>query len=132
MKLRCITNSIRLRLRKSDVKFLADNDRIRDWINFPNGVPFEFGIDVNHGNPSASFEDNCLLVTIPKNQIDQWIHTDEVSLAIELPTLDNGRLKILIEKDFPCKHTGDDFDDTYHELQPEEFKMHRQPKINTN
>jgi hypothetical protein len=99
-----------------------------DSLEFPNGVKFRFGISIG-SLTSAQFLDNHLMVQIKTEEAKQWIYSDQVSLSNEI-TLQSGKLlTILIEKDFPCKHTGDDFEDTYHELQPEEHKMYKKTVV---
>ena len=132
MKLRCIANSIRFRLRKSDVKLLIENSKLKDSIHFPNGTSFVYGIVLTDHETGTYCENKTMLVELNRSNVEEWINSNEVSLRISLPTLGGDVLSILIEKDFPCKHTGSDYDDTYHELQPEEYKMYRKDNMSIN
>lgn len=125
MKLRCIANSIRFRLRKSDIKLLKEKSKLKDSIHFPNGNSFVYGIILTDSKNGAYCENNYMFIEVNRSIVAKWINSDEVSLTIKLPTIGNKELSILIEKDFPCKHTKSDFNDTYHELQPEEHNMYR-------
>jgi len=128
MKLRCLTDSIRLRLRKSDIQLLRENSELTNSLNFPGQNNLSYGIRLTNENHSSAFDGNLLLVTLNSQLATKWMDSDIVSLAFKL-TVDEGKqLAILIEKDFPCKHTGDDFEDTFHELQPDEFKMYKKNK----
>jgi len=132
MKLRCRSNSIRFRLRKSDVKLLIENSKLKDSIHFPHGTSFVYGIVLTDHETGTYCENNCMFIELKRTEIRNWINSDDVSFRIEIPTIGDKTLSILIEKDFPCKHTGDDYDDTYHELQPEEYKMYRKEIISLN
>lgn len=132
MKLRCTTNSIRFRLRKSDVKLLLENFKLKDSIHFPNGVSFVYGLVLTNSEASTYCKNNCVIIEVNRSNIKSWVNSDDVSLSFEFPVFGNKILSILIEKDFPCKHTGDDFDDTYHELQPDEFKMYKNETFKMN
>ncbi len=132
MKLRCRTNSIRFRLRKSDVRSLMENSKLKDSIHFPNGTSFVYGIVLTDHETGTYCENNYMLIELKRSEIRNWVNSDDVSFQIKLSTIGDQTLSILIEKDFPCKHTGDDYDDTYHELQPEEYKMYRKDIVSMN
>ena len=118
MKLRCTENSIRLRVRKSDLHTLVQEGLVREVVNLPGSVFFSFELitaEVDH--PKAGFQDNCLRVTLPKAQSDQWINSDQVGIEHLEPLVNGHQLHILIEKDFPCKDREDeDKTDTFQEL----------------
>jgi hypothetical protein len=129
MKLRCITNSIRFRLRKSDVQEFVEKKYISDSLLFPNGTSFEYGLKLTDNKSEATCSDNKIVIYVDKIKVEKWVNSEDVSLKLAMSTPKNTSLSILIEKDFPCKHTGDDFNDTYHELQPKEHRMYRKETI---
>ncbi|MBV6427209.1 MAG: hypothetical protein KIPDCIKN_01724 [Haliscomenobacter sp.] len=122
MKFRCIHNSIRLRVRKSDLDILREEGKVGDSVGF--GGPQSFGFFLETGEfPTiqAVFEGGQIIVRVPKAQSEAWIQSEEVSLE-QFQPLDNGEtLQVLIEKDFPCRHTTEsNLEDTFYELAPED------------
>jgi hypothetical protein len=97
-----------------------------EQIHFPNGNVFIFGLIISNNQSTARCDDNNMVLEIHETLAKQWMDSSEVGLKLSIPISNEKVLKILIEKDFPCKHTGEDFEDTYYELQPEEHKMYRQ------
>ena len=122
MKLRCTTNSIRIRVRKSELAQLAKEQDILESIQFGGGVSISFSLSISgHAKKvSAYFLNYKILVKIPKAIASKWINSNEVSIEVNQP-LDNGdSLHILIEKDFPClDREEEDKSDTFWELAPE-------------
>ena len=132
MKLRCISNSIRIRLRKSDVKVWQDESKLLDSLQFPNGSKLEYGLMLSEFENNVIYDAHTLIIYVNKREAKGWAESNEVSLTFNLDLPNQSTLRVLIEKDFPCKHTGDDFEDTYHELQPEEHKMFRKESFSRN
>lgn len=123
MKLRCITNSIRIRLRKSDIQSLLSERKIIDEIHFPNNKKLSYGIALIDGPTYASYEEDDIIIYLNLSIGKEWMSNQDVSLQLNYELHNSKTLKLLIEKDFPCKHTGTDYEDTYYELQPEEHRM---------
>jgi hypothetical protein len=124
MKLRCVENSIRLRLKKSDVDTLAEEKNMSVSIGFPAGaiLKYELRIVPNEGI-AAIFDSGVISILLPENKAMHWIASEEVSIGKEIKLPDGQTLSILIEKDFPCKNRPDeDKADTFQELVPEEEK----------
>ena len=118
MKLRCVTNSIRLRVRKSDLDALTQHDRISDSIDFGGGNALSYELTLGEGQDLfATFTCNRITITVPRDMAHEWIASEVVSLE-KLQALKGGeRLHILIEKDFPCRHTTEaNREDTFYEL----------------
>ncbi len=119
MKLRCISNSIRIRIRKSELQSL-DNERIvKETIAFGNGVVFTYSleIDENINHVTATFLNHQLAVRLPLATANNWINSDEIGIEAS-NTLNNGeQLHLLVEKDFPCTdRPEEDKSDTFWEL----------------
>ncbi len=118
MKLRCTNNSIRFRLRKSDIEVLKSNKIVQETVQFPGSDDLLFSICISE-NPDmyASFINHEILVYIPSKMADEWINSDQVSLHNHITTIERKSLTILLEKDFPClDRTEPDRDDTFWEL----------------
>ncbi|MDX1943625.1 MAG: hypothetical protein SFU99_23865 [Saprospiraceae bacterium] len=112
MKLRCAENSVRLRLRKSDIELLKKQGFVREEVNFGASQMLSYELQIaKQIGITATFENGRILVQIPENQYLNWVNSEQVSLEKLHP------LHILIEKDFPCKHTAtEDKEDTFYEL----------------
>lgn len=123
MKLRITHNSIRIRVRKSELSLLQSDNRMAESIEFPSGVIFKFVLVVDNSIESveASFEENTLQLSIPKQEAEQWINTNEVGIETNIDLANGKKLHILIEKDFPCiDRPNEDKSDTFWELASEE------------
>lgn len=127
MKLRCVRNSIRLRVRKSELTQLSKGMTIREEVGFPGETPgliFSLEMSSDLQEVSASFKDNLIQIALPKDQAQHWISTNEVSIEEQLPINDKEQLHLLIEKDFPCTdRENEDKSDLFGELTNEAPKV---------
>jgi len=118
MKLRIRGNTIRLRLKRSEVDRIAAGISIVEETHFPASV-LTYRLDVSESNDiSASFDNGSLVVTLPKSKALDWAGTDAVSLHAEQKRSGTTPLSVLIEKDFSCLDPGhhrdsDDDEDTF-------------------
>jgi len=118
MKLRILGDSMRLRLKRSEVDQLAAGTSIVEETHFPDAV-LTYRLDVTDNSGfSASFADSTLSVSLPRTRILDWATTDEVSLIAEQKLSGSDSLSLLIEKDFKCLEPGhhrdcSDDEDTY-------------------
>jgi len=123
MKLRCTTDSIRIRIRRSELDTFVERGKVADSVHFPGGPVLQFSLEqasVDH--LQANFTDGHIRVLIPEASAKKWSSTEQVGLET---TLDNPEqqsgLHILLEKDFPCLHrTHEDKTDTFTELAPDQ------------
>lgn len=121
MKLRTTHNSIRVRIRKSEMATLQKERYIEESIGFPNGINFKFALSINENTNqvSASLENNHLVLAIPETIATDWINTNQVSIETHADLENNEQLHLLIEKDFPClDRENEDKSDTFFELVP--------------
>ncbi len=112
MKLRCAKNSVRLRIRKSDIDQLRAEGFVQESVYFNENQILTYTLKITHiSNIRGVFENGHILIEIPQQQAYQWMDSEQVGLESRQP------LHILIEKDFPCKHTStEDQADTFYEL----------------
>jgi hypothetical protein len=103
MKLRIKGDSIRLRLLRPEVEALIAGGVVRELTHLPPGEAFgyELRCDPRAAAVSARFEGGCIRVVVPEARARAWGGSDEVDIRAEQPIAE-GRLMILIEKDFPC------------------------------
>ena len=115
MKLRLEGNSIRLRVRKSDLIKLQKEGSIKEGLIFPNSLYFNYQLitDTNAETIDAQLSADALTVSIPLSMAMNWLNSDAVGIEHTL----NSGLFILIEKDFPCTdRPWEDTSDTFFEL----------------
>ena len=60
----------------------------------------------------ARFEDNCLYISVPLRDAENWINSEQVSIEAEQSLGDDRSLRILVEKDFTCFSERADEDET--------------------
>jgi hypothetical protein len=117
MKLRCSENSIRLRVRKSEVEALKNGEALIEKVKIGTAV-FSFGISqCEGGEVKATFEGGHIAVHIPENELSVWLDTEQVGIETEQALEGGGILQLLIEKDFPCvTRPTEDKADTFRDL----------------
>ena len=106
MKLRIRGNSIRLRLTQSEVERIKALDPVEEKTEFPNGQDFKYSLSVSD-NLSANFSDGKMMISISKQNAENWVGSDEVGIYETI-----GNLQISIEKDFKCLTPRKDEEDT--------------------
>jgi hypothetical protein len=123
MKFRCTGNSIRLRVRKSDLEALQMRGAIREEIIFAPGQTLAFVLELGQGEGlQAAFSGGVVRVVVPEPMATAWIASSEVGLeAVQETDGQAGSLHIQVEKDFPCRHTSEaNREDTFYELAPDD------------
>lgn len=122
MKIRSVENSLRMRVRKSDLVRLQRDGRISVNLTFPGQACLSFSLEIA---PVPTFQAQLtpakVQIVIPQDQAENWINSQLVALRWQWPLEDGNMLSLLIEKDFPCRHVAAEaFEDTFYELVPEE------------
>jgi hypothetical protein len=110
MKIRCDQNSIRLRLRKSELVQLRAEKWLETVVHFPGGQVFAWEIVLHPGatEMDAHFAEGRIRLQVPEVQAQQWMDSDRVGMEQFAPLVGNTSLHLLIEKDFPCKDRPDE------------------------
>lgn len=122
MKLRTTFNSIRIRVRKSELKTLDQNGIVEESITFPNGPIMRFSLEVDKNTEvlTAHLVSDKIRLMIPAEAAALWISTDQVGIENHVSLPDDKQLHLLIEKDFPClDRPEEDKSDTFWELAPD-------------
>lgn len=125
MKLRITNNSIRIRIRKSELLQLAKETIVSDYVNFGENIVFSFALrlDGSLEEVKGTFSENRIVVAIPESIAKDWMEGEEVGIETYTDTSPNEKLHILIEKDFPClDRENEDKSDTFWELVPKTEK----------
>ena len=123
MKLRCTTNSIRLRLRKSDLETLVGQGMVSESIRFTAGNLLRFTVrSAEQALPvKVTFGGETLEIALTKRAVKQWAGTSQVGLEYEIDLPEGESLHVLVEKDFPClDRESEDKSDTFWELAPDQ------------
>jgi hypothetical protein len=119
MKLRFQSNSIRLRLKQTEVTQLAKTGRVQEKVVMGNGPwdTFHYAVESSHAvtKPQAILEKKGVLVQVPIGTVTRWADSDEVGIEASVRVGEEGELQVLIEKDFNCLHGGtkEDNEDTF-------------------
>lgn len=122
MKLRTTHNSIRIRIRKSEIAVLQQSGVVEESIQFSTQVVFKFALKIskNGDQLAATLQNNYLVLSLPKNKAVRWFNTNQVELETNIPLNNGAQLHLLVEKDFPCLDRPDeDKSDTFWELAPD-------------
>ncbi len=111
MKIRCMHNSLRLRLQKSDLTILQKTNSVAENIVFGSDQILIYQLQMADGlaHPEVQYQHNTITVQVPTPMVKTWVDTTQVSIEAHLPLLTNNtdgtnQLHLLIEKDFPCQH----------------------------
>jgi hypothetical protein len=112
MKLRILSNSLRLRLSQTEIGTLKSERQVSGKTNFSNSE-FIYSLIINDSEEdvSAEFENGHLKVKLSKTIAADWIESEQ----IDIRNTDDSSIKILIEKDFQClqKRQGEDESDSF-------------------
>ena len=107
MKVRIHSNSIRFRLTEQDTAKLLNLGKISEVLTFGAGERDEltFTLSVT-GKPRVSCEadSNRFVFYIPQHIVQTWSNAEEAGFSELIDTGKEKKLKLIIEKDFPCDH----------------------------
>ena len=104
MKFRCTHNSIRLRLKRSNVDQLAKEGLTEDRIYFGphHYLSVQLITDATKQTISAELSGSIVKVILPETIAKPWIDSDAISLEAEQVIEGASALHILVEKDLSC------------------------------
>lgn len=108
MKVRCVDQSVRLRLRKSDIAQLLETGRVQVQLKGPGNFSLTYLLQMDEGEGlRCSQQGTELRFFLPATEIIQWAHSNEVGIERTLSTASED-FHFLLEKDFPCKDRPDE------------------------
>jgi hypothetical protein len=106
MKLRLQFNTIRLRLKRSEVAQFAEAGRVEETIILGEGEgeTLHYALEATDAihSPRAELNGGSILVRVPLAMAEQWAANDEIAIEGDQAAGGETRLHILIEKDFAC------------------------------
>jgi hypothetical protein len=102
MKIRIEDNSVRIRLRRSEVERLAEKGNLWATTQFPEGA-FTYGLVAKQGllDLVASLEEGKIVIYMPEEWTQGWPASPRVGYEVQADGKGHP-LHILIEKDFVC------------------------------
>ncbi|MYF69447.1 MAG: hypothetical protein F4181_05475 [Proteobacteria bacterium] len=111
MKLRILGNSVRLRVSQAEMAQIRSKGVVRQHVAFGPGRRLSYELCTVAGDRvGASFDEECIRITLPLAVVERWQAPDEVSIRGEQELPGGERLKILVEKDFQCLVPREDED----------------------
>ena len=108
MKIRIKDNSVRLRLSQSETRQLKELGKVVSAIQFSPYIYSKMTYRIIKSEAKhikATFSNNRITISVPKEQIDEWANSSMVSIKYDKDISDSRVLRILIEKDFKCLTT---------------------------
>ncbi len=108
------SNSIRLRLNRSEVKTFCNRGQLTETIIFPSGK-WSYGLlSVKGDKIEAIISENQCSIYLPDTMSKDWDKNEKVGFKETISLDDHNDLVILIEKDFKCLDPrGEDESDNY-------------------
>jgi hypothetical protein len=95
MKLRMHENSVRLRLRKSEVARFAEEGRLAEAISIGSGALRYELLVADVQETTVDFAGGTLTIAVPRSEAKRWCETDEVGIYVQTPTVE-----VILEKEF--------------------------------
>lgn len=106
VKLRLQHNSIRFRLKRSEVEQFARTGRVEEKIISGSGDNQMFGYVLEStekvSSLKATVRPGAIIVQVPPEVVMRWASTDQIGIEGEQAVDNQTSLRILIEKDFAC------------------------------
>jgi hypothetical protein len=106
VKLRLQFNSIRFRLKRSEVEQFAQTGRLEEKIFLGTGGDevFHYVLEVSGtvSTTRAVLKPRAVIVQVPPEAVTRWASSDQIGIDGEQPVAHQANLRILIEKDFAC------------------------------
>jgi hypothetical protein len=104
MKLRIHTNSLRIRLDRSDVEKFRRIGVCAGALRFGSGSQLTYTLERSPGltTMEARYRQDCIRVLLPVEMAREWADSDNISLSLN--HADDSGPSLLVEKDFQCLH----------------------------
>jgi len=127
MKLRLRSNSVRLRLTKSEVDELVSTGTVTELISFGPDPEHQlmYSVETRESNKiGCDYLPGSISVHLPADEAASWAESEQVGFNAEIDIGTGEALTLIVEKDFKCltDRPGEDESDAY--PHPEEAKGH--------
>ena len=122
MKIRCVSQSIRIRVRRSELSQLMADIHLEEVLDFgPNSLTYRLSVAKKMEKPTVTYDIGLLSVSIPSALAKTWGESNQVGIEYHLEINPGQNLHLLIEKDFPCQTRPDEpKEDFFSDLQQQE------------
>lgn len=110
MKVRITGNSLRFRLKQSEVSRFKEEGEIKEVTTFGSDATdkLSFILKVTSSvNFNLNFQANTITVEVPKPVCAEWTGTEQVGFEEMIDTGKGEAIKVLVEKDFKCLDRSD-------------------------
>lgn len=107
MKLRFYGDSVRLRLSQAEMARLAETGRVEDTLTFAPGRTLSYSLETG-ATLKAGFDGQRISIMVPAAAAKHWMESNEAGIEGV-----SGPLKVLVEKDFRCLHSGEEDGDSF-------------------
>jgi hypothetical protein len=111
MKLRITNNSIRFRVLQSELTKLINSGRIEETIHFTSDrqPALTYALQMEIGLKSTQFrhEPSEVAILLPSEETEAWAAGNEVGIYAIVDRGENGKLNLIVEKDFACLDLSD-------------------------
>ncbi len=106
MKLRIHENSIRLRLKPSEVETFRQDGKVEDTLWFGAGIYLAYGLRASSKTDvlETAFSENRLRIFVPESWVEPWVDSDREGFEGVQPLDGGGMIRIIVEKDYKCLH----------------------------
>ena len=112
MKLRLQFNSIRFRLKRSEVEQFAQTGRLEEeiFLGTSGDEIFRYILESTGAvsTTRALLTPRAVIVQVPPDTVMRWVSTDQIGIEGEQAVDNQTSLRILIEKDFACIDGNDE------------------------
>lgn len=112
MKLRINGDSVRFRVRRSEVARLIDFGRVEETVYFTpsDDVSLVYALreDPTLTRPTLLYRSGEVVIALPTKTASEWAGSDQVGIYAAIDLGPRGTLNLIVEKDFACL----DLDDT--------------------
>lgn len=106
MKLRIHGNSVRLRLRRSEVERFAKEGLLEESLMIGGGKLGYKLVRAEVEAVQADFDSGLLHVSLPTAQAEAWVNSEEVGIYAQTPTVE-----VILEKEFRRTSLKSEFDE---------------------
>jgi hypothetical protein len=107
MKVRIQSNSIRFRLKENETEILISQGKLSEVLELGADSDQTLSFTLQAAKSEvirASVETNNIVFYIPQHLVEYWVQNNEVGFNEDIDVSKGKKLKLLVEKDFPCDH----------------------------
>ncbi|GAB4395551.1 MAG: hypothetical protein OHK0053_04410 [Microscillaceae bacterium] len=108
MKLRLQGNSVRFRLRPSEIEQIRQGRPVSEktCFGFASDEVMSYTLTVSEtvSEPRIAFRNGNIMVRLPQALVQSWADSSQISIETQQHIAEDIFLNLLIEKDLDCKH----------------------------